>query len=205
MAGTGHPPPCSSGLPKVILRAGKCTGTFFGVADGVPRSWVLGQWAAASKAMLESGEHVVQHTSKTVCGQIGSHKVRQRYRITRSAWRHAPHLLLGIPDGCLGWPIAACCRYACIRLHDWRSWGLHGHPSASLIYAPAIQVRGPLQGSAPLTKLASSKPSLHEARPGAFHKGLRARSTSLPDVMRYICSIVVSQGTGLPIPNGYHG
>lgn len=134
-------------------------GDFFWRRRRCASELVMGQWAAASKAMPESGEHVVQHTSKTACGQIGSHKARQRYRITRSAWRHAPHLLLGIPDGCLGWPIAACCRYACIRLHDWRSWGLPGHPSASLIYAPAIQVRGPLQGSAPLTKLASSKPS----------------------------------------------
>lgn len=69
-----------------------------------------------------------------------------RYRRTRSAWRHAswgPSLPRKPQVVWLGWPMAAGCRTACIRLHDWRPWGLHGRPAAGLIYAPAVHAQGP--------------------------------------------------------------
>lgn len=63
-----------------------------------------------------------------------------------------------------GWPITARCRYACIRLHDWPSWGLYGRPSASLIYAPVVRVQGPIAGIRSLTKLLASSKTLHNMR-----------------------------------------
>lgn len=121
-------------------------------ASGDRGGWVS-QCASVTAPRPMSRQHVVQHTSRSFCGQIGSHKVRDVTAEPAGPGGDAASVQMGH----LGWPIEACSRHACIRLHGLESWGSPGCPPASLIYAPAVQVQL-VQGFGSLTKHFSSKP-----------------------------------------------
>lgn len=127
----------------------------------------------------KSAGHVVEHTSRSLCGQIGSHKspttLPQNPQDMASCSRSQ--------IGHVGRPIAAGCRHACIRLHGRASWGLHGGPSASLIYAPADQPQSRCQDwladQAHLIKSSSSAISSTATRPAVLPDTTRCHSHPL--------------------------
>lgn len=159
-----------------------------------------------------SGEQVVEHTPRNFCGQIGSHKARGRYRrCRRGVWSPRSRS----QTGHVRRPIAACSRHASIRLHGWESWGLHGRPSANLIYAPAIQLqarckvsKGRLADQAHLTEqlhhimsdlINCNQPARPPHRPAGHH----APSSSHRQPPFLFITSTEPWGACLIIPKGY--
>lgn len=129
-----------------------------------------------------SEDHVVQHTSRSFCGQIGSHKARGRYRSMRRAWSHAA--VPGVVH--LSRPIAASYRHACFRMHPIARMGIVGLARPS-IREPHLRARRPTaaccKGVGSLTKHLSSKPSsndLLDCDPPRCHAGSKCNSLAPP-------------------------
>lgn len=123
------------------------------------------------------------------------------------------------PDGWPGWPIAACARHARFRLNDRPAAGLHGGPSASCGYAPAVQVQGsPARVDRLINHHFRQNPHglLSPLRLSPSALGMDAsRSTSLPAALRvtFVSIWLLHLALALPnfrelgptIPNEYYG
>lgn len=155
---------------------------------------------------------MVEHTPRSFCGQIGSHKARGRYRRTRKGGVVVVCLHAAVPR----WVISVDqLRHAAV-MHasdctDGNRGACHGRPSANLIYAPAIH----LQTRCKVSKgqLADQAHLVNQLHHGRSHQLQPARPTALSVTLQPLSShrqppflLIASNelwGAGLAIPKAY--